>query len=205
MHSSDQRQQIEILRRFSAEVLNDKDSNLYRPYTNTEQIEPMLMRFFFEHTGITHIALYYGCPEIVIMEKILSMDLYSRYDEIVQKRRSAFRAACMDDCDDLYVPCNQHERDVEALRRATPMFDRSQFEWTEERKAMVFWLFKMGEDITDIALRLGCPEWMVMQDFIEDHLYDSWADTPWFRYSNQECRDRYIYGLTYGFPLGYGI
>ena len=192
----DCRQQAEILRRFSSDVLNDKAFERYAPYRNTEEIEGTLMYFFFSHCGITNIALYYGCPETIIMEKILSMDLYFCYDELIQQLRNKNRELYSEPCNDLFLPRSQHEKDVEALRRSTPMYPVNQFEWTEERRNMVFWLFKMGEDVTDIALLLGCPEWMVMKDFIDDHLYDSW-DTPWFRYSSQECRDNYLSGYHF--------
>ena len=192
----DHRQQVEILRRFSADVLNDKNHEQYAPYKNTEEIEDALMHLFFTHRGITDIALYYGCPEPIIMEKIISMDLYSRYDELVQRLQYKYRAQYLEPCDRLFLPQNQHDRDVEALRRTTSMYPINQFEWTDERCYMLFWLFKMGEDITDIALRLKCPEWMVVQKFIDDHLYSPWT-TPWFRYSNQESRDNYLNGYLF--------
>ena len=193
---NERRQQVEILRRFSSDILNDKEFERYTPYRNTEEIEDTLMYFFFSHRGITDIALYYGCPETVIMEKILSMDLYSRYDELAQQLRDKHRALYLEPSDSLFLPRSQHEQDIEALRRSTPMYPSNQFEWTIERRNMVFWLFKMGEDLTEIALLLKCPEWMVMQNFIDDQLYSSW-DTPWFRYSSQECRDNYLNGYRF--------
>lgn len=193
---SNHRQQVEILRRFSSDVLHDTNHESYAPYERTEEIEDALMHLFFTHRGITEIALYYGCPEPVIMDKILSMGLYSHYDELLQQLQDKYRAQYPEPCDQLFLPRNQHDRDVEALRRSTSMFPCDQFEWTDEKSYMVFWLFRMGEDITDIALRLKCPEWMVVQKFMDDRLYGPWT-TPWFRYSNQESRDNYLNGYLF--------
>lgn len=71
---NDHRQQIEILRRFSAEVLNDREFQSYAPYKNTEEIEDALVLLFFSHRGISDIALYFGAPEFVIMEKLCLWD-----------------------------------------------------------------------------------------------------------------------------------
>jgi len=194
---SDHRQQIEILRRFSAEILNDRESQSYAPYKNTHEIEDTLMFLFFSHRGISDIALYFGAPEFVIMEKILSMRLYERYEELSQQVRNKQRALYLEPCDHLFVPQNQHDEAVRALRKSTPMYLLAQNEWTDEMSNMVYWLFRMGEDITDIALRLGCPEWAIVQQFLDDQLYFSWEDTPWFRYSSQECLDNYLNGCYF--------
>ena len=189
--TDNRRQQVEILRRFSTEIFKDTDCDLYSPYTRTEEIEEHLLHLFFSHYGVTSIALYYGCPEIIIMKKILSMNLYARYDELVAQLRKKERILGVEDSDRLYTPRNQHDKDLDQLRRATPFYPCSQFEWTEDERNLVFFLFKMGEDISDIALLLGCTEWMVMQKFLDDGLYGAW-DTPWFAYSDQECRDRFV-------------
>lgn len=194
---NDRRQQVEILRRFSSAVLNDTGHTQYAPYGDTEKIEETLMYFFFSYRGITEIALYYGCPELIIMEKIISMNLYSRYDELVQPLQNKYRALYLDPCSNLFVPKNQHDEAVRTLRKSTPMYHFAQNEWNEEMSNMVYWLFRMGEDITDIALRLNYPEWVIVQHFLDDRLYFSWDDTPWFRYSSQECLDNYLNG--YGF------
>ena len=170
---SEFRQQVEILRRFSAEVQNDKKFEKYASYKNAEGSEQPLMELFFHQYGITHIALCFGCPEMVIMEKILSMDLYSRYDVFVRQLRHKHRVIEEENTDDLYEPLNQREREIEELRRNTAGYSSNQFEWTEERKNLVFWLFKMGEDITDIAIRLGCPEWMVLKVCLETQQLDT--------------------------------
>lgn len=188
---NDRRQQLEILRRFSSEVLKDKNYDQYAPYTHTEEIEGTLTELFLSHHGISSIALFYGCPEIVIMQKILSMDLYSRYDEVLHHLKSTCDASDSGFVEELYRPHNQHDQDLEMLRRSTPLYPVDQFEWTDDKDYMVFFLFKMGEDISDIALLMGCTEWMVMQKFIDDGLYDSW-DTPWFAYSFQESRDKFL-------------
>ena len=185
------RQQVEILRRFTTEIMNDKDFERYDPYDHTEEIEDSIKTLFFSYCGITGMALWFGCPEFVIMEKVISMGLYAHYEEFAQQHQDKHRALCSQPCDDLFLPCNQHEKDIDALRRATCMYPSDHFVWTDDKRHLVFWLFKMGEDLTDIALLLGLPEQMIAQKFIEDGLYFSW-DTPWFAYSDQETRDRFI-------------
>ena len=187
-----ERHSVEILRRFSADVLKDETHQKYTPYTDTEVIEPDLKELFFLHWGVTGIALYYGCPEPVIVEKILSMDLYSRYDDVVQQLQEKHNPIGEEKYNGLYEPQNPRGRAVRALRRATPEYSRRPFDWTAERIRLVYWLFKMGEDITDIALRLWCPEWMVLQVIMENRMYDDLAEMPWFQYSDQACRDRFL-------------
>ena len=97
--TDNRRQQVEILRRFSTEIFKDTDCDLYSPYTRTEEIEEHLLHLFFSHNGVTSIALYYGCPEIIIMKKILSMNLYARYDELVAQLRNKERILGVEDFD----------------------------------------------------------------------------------------------------------
>lgn len=170
--ASDFRHKVRLLRKHTADGLMGKNFEMYIPYEKKEKCEYTIKVFFFINIGITNIALYFGCPEAVIMEKILSMDLYSRYDEFVQLLRQAL-IEDYSDCDDPYTPHSKHDKAVAAMRKATPMYFSSQFEWTEEMKSEACWLFEMGEDITDIALKLGCPEWMVLKVCLETQQLDT--------------------------------
>lgn len=186
------RQQVEILRRFTTEIINDKDFERYDPYDHTEEIEDAIKTLFFSYWGITSMALWFGCPELVIMEKIISMGLYSHYEKFAQQHRDKYyKEFYSEPYEESFLPCNQHEKDIDALRRATCMYPSDHFVWTDDKRHLVFWLFKMGEGVTDIAILLGLPEQMIVQKFIDDGLYFSW-DTPWFAYSDQEIRDRFI-------------
>ena len=190
---ANQRQQVEILRRFTNEILNDVHNEVYAPYEHTEEMEDTLMHLFFSHCGITEIALYFGAPEPVIMEKILSMGLYTHYAECLSQFWHKQEVLYSEPCDSLYLPGNQREMKIEALRRSVNDDFVSRFQWTESMSEMLHFLFRMGEDLTDIAVLFCCPEQIVMQKFIENGLYFSW-DTPWFAYADQACRDAYVSG-----------
>jgi hypothetical protein len=57
--------------------------------------------------------------------------------------------------------------------------------WSEEQKNALFWLFCAGEDITEIALVLDCPETVIMQYILEQNLYHALSEFSLFEYCNE--------------------
>ena len=121
------------------------------------------------------------------MRKIQEWDLYSWYNSPQFQIQLREHNAPFDGTTDHNVAFQR----IGLMRSATSAFDCDRYEWTEERLRLLFWLFCMGDDISEIATCLECTEPMVMQKILDEGLYDS-MNFPLFNYCNQELRDRYL-------------
>lgn len=168
------KQQVEIMRRCTENALNmeffwDDESVWY------------LRILFFTHSGITATAHFLNCTEVEIMRKIQELDLYYCYNFPL------FHQWCGDDENDPDSPkgeqfnSDEYTRSVELLRRATPDFNEQLFIWNEEKLDLLDRMFCKSEDITKMALVLGCTEPMVMEKILDEKLYQS-MDFPLFSY-----------------------
>ncbi|MDY3692119.1 MAG: hypothetical protein SO072_09130 [Dysosmobacter sp.] len=168
------KQQVEIMRRCTEDALNTEF------FWDDELIEHLKI-LFFTHSGITAIAHFFNCTEVEIMRKIQELDLYHCYNFPL------FHQWCGDDENDPDSPkgdqfnSNEYTRSIELLRRLTPDFNERQFIWDEEKLDLLDRMFCASEDITRMALTLGCTEPMVMRKVLEERLYQC-MDFPLFSY-----------------------
>jgi len=177
---NDSRQQIEIMRRCTATALHDV-------FDFTEDLDDTFKILFFHATGISTIALFFGCTEIEVMRKIQTWGLYDWYNSPQFQLQLREHNAPFDNTTDHDVKFQR----VGAMRSATAAFDCNRYVWTEEKRQFLFWMFCMGEDISEIAVCLECTEPMVMQKILDEDFYRS-MNFPLFSYCNQEIRDRYL-------------
>ena len=168
------KQQVEIMRRCTENALNTES------FWDDELIEHLKI-LFFTHSGITAIAHFFNCTEVEIMRKIQELDLYHCYNFPL------FHQWCGDDENDPESPkgdqfnSDEYTRSIELLRRSTPDFNERQFIWDEEKLDLLDRMFCASEDITRMALILGCTEPMVMRKILEERLYQC-MDFPLFSY-----------------------
>lgn len=172
------KQQVEIMRRCTADMLDHGDGT---NWDWDDELVGYLGMLFFTHSGITATAHFLNCSEVEIMRKIQKLNLYNRYDFPL------FHQWCGDDENDPETPkgdqfnSDPYTRSIELMRRATPTFDEHQFIWSEDKLELLDRMFCMGEDITQMALTLGCTEPMIMKKILEENLYHS-MDFPLFSY-----------------------
>ena len=172
---NDRKQQIEIMRRCTATASHDV-------FDFTEEMDDVFKIFFFHSTGISTLALFFGCTEVEVMRKIQAWDLYNWFRSphlLAQLREN--NAAYDEEPED---PNNRHEafRKILLMRKATADFDTAQFNWTAERIHLLYQQFCIGIGISEIALTLGCTEPMVMQKILDEGYYNS-MHFPLFGYT----------------------
>ena len=174
---NDHRQQIEIMRRCTAPALHDV-------FVFTQEQEDFFKILFFHASGISTIALLSGCTEVEVMRKIQEWDLYSWFQLPSFQTQLRENNAAYDEKPESANDQNQHFRRVQLMRKATSSFDCRHYQWTKEKLAKLYWLFCVGEDISEIALALECTEPMVMQKILDEGYYNA-MDYPMFSISSQ--------------------
>ena len=164
---SDYYQQVEILRRCTAEALKDPEFIWEREFAWNEDLEFALTQNFKNLEGITAIAYYLNCPEPEVMRKIRELGLYEHFSELE------------------LLPSDIRAVRIAQMRSETALFEKAPVIWSEEQENALFWLFCAGEDITEIALVLGCPETVVMQYILEQNLYHALSEFSLFEYCSE--------------------
>lgn len=164
---SDYYQQVEILRRCTAEALKDSEFIWEREFVWNEGLEFALTQSFKNLEGITAIACRLNCPEPEIMRKIRELRLYEHFSELE------------------ILPGDMRVARIVQMRSETAHFERTPVSWSEEQRNALFWLFCAGEDITEIALVLNCPETVIMQYVLEHNLYHALSEFSLFEYCSE--------------------
>lgn len=164
---SDYYQQVEILRRCTAEALKDPEFIWEREFIWNEELEFALTQSFKTLEGITAIAYRLNCPEPEIMRKIREPGLYEHFSELE------------------ILPGDMRAVRIAQMRSETTHFEGAPVVLSEERRNALFWLFCAGEDITEIALVLDCPETVVMQYILEHNLYHALSEFSLFEYCSE--------------------
>lgn len=174
----DHRQKIELMRRCTAAALHDV-------FTFSEELDDVFKILFFHASGISTIALFFGCTEVEVMRKIQEWDLYSWFHSPGFQTQLREHNANYDELPEDPHGQNQNFRRVQLMRKATSHFNSRQFIWTEAKLQLLHSLFCTGIDISEIALTLGCTEPMVIQKLLDESYYNS-MDFPLFSYNSQE-------------------
>ena len=164
---SDYYQQVEILRRCTAEALKDSEFIWEREFVWNEGLEFALTQSFKNLEGITAISCRLNCPEPEIMRKIRELGLYEHFRELE------------------IPPGDIRAAHIAQMRSETTHFEGVPVVWSEDRRNALFWLFCAGEDITEIALVLDCPETVVMQYILEHDLYHVLSELSLFEYCSE--------------------
>ena len=164
---SDYYQQVEILRRCTAEALKDSEFIWEREFVWNEGLEFALTQSFKNLEGITAIAYRLNCPEPEIMRKIRDLGLYERFSEFKP------------------LPGDIRAAHIAQMRSETTHLEGAAVSWSEEQRNALFWLFCAGEDITEIALVLNCPETVIMQHILEHDLYHALSEFSLFEYCSE--------------------
>ena len=163
-HHLDYHQQVEILRRCTAEALADPEFIWEQEFVWDKEREALLLQGFRALRGITEIAHGLNCPEPDIMRKILELGLYERFGELEA------------------VPGDTHAARIAQLRSETALFDKPPVVWSDVQENALFWLFCAGEDITEIALTLNAPETVVLQQILDRGFYRTLTGFSLFEY-----------------------